>query len=323
MAFASVLPAFAPSILVAFIAASLPVFAYDWLPAPWPPGNYITGWQGLSELPDAQIINDWPVSGTNNVIVIRVSSSGLDPSEVTRAIITAGGKIRDHWDYWMDVKVDVEADSGNANTLYWDTNGWFNGHYAVGPNTDDKIGPFDVFDSVADYYFNETLYPKIGVTRHDAKIGWIVADPASYIWLVEDRPVAVANCEGIDDYKWGLSGNMPGYSTADFDDIGRQGIVSRFLERYVHYALGTADTGSGDNACQSRTQGSSHFERGQNYIAMLKAMQDGGMPTTQTLDFIEGISHNDIGMFNSTQLRQKMFKLNANDTSSLDTIPSR
>ncbi|THU91330.1 hypothetical protein K435DRAFT_674324, partial [Dendrothele bispora CBS 962.96] len=276
-------------------------------------------------------------------------SSGLDPSEVTRAIITAGGKIRDHWDCMMDLasrdpsfnpnttsilvpcffaQVDVEAGSGNANTLYWDTNGWFNGHYAVGPNTDDKIGSFDVFDSIADYYFNETLYPKMEslifvghsaagqlvhrhsvmrkVTRHDDKIGWIVANPASYIWLVEDRPVAVANCDGIDDYKWGLSGNMPGYSTADFDDIGRQGIVSRFLERYVHYALGTADTGSGDNACQSRTQGSSHFERGQNYIAMLKAMQDGGMPTTQTLDLIEGISHNDIGMFNSTQLRERV-----------------
>ncbi|THU82944.1 hypothetical protein K435DRAFT_807895 [Dendrothele bispora CBS 962.96] len=150
-------------------------------------------------------------------------------------------------------QVDVEAGSGNTNTLYWDTNGWFNGHYAslifVGHSAAGQL------------VHRHSVMCK--VTLHDDKIGWIV-----------------------------------GYR------------FSRFLERYVHYALGT-------------TQGSSHFERGQNYIAMLKVMQDGGMPTTQTLDsVIEGISHNAIGIFNSTQLRQRMFKLNANDTSSLDNVLS-
>jgi len=38
---------------------------------------------------------------------------------------------------------------------------------------------------------------------------------------------------------------------------------------------------------------------------MLEAMPD-GMPKTQTLDLIEGVSHQDVQMFNSTQLRQRV-----------------
>jgi len=56
---------------------------------------------------------------------------------------------------------------------------------------------------------------------------------------VEDRPVEVSDCDNIDDYKFGLSGNMPGYSTGNFNDVGRSGIVLRYLGRYIHYALGT------------------------------------------------------------------------------------
>jgi len=61
-------------------------------------------------------------------------------------------------------EIDINAGAGGANTLYWDTNGWFNGHYAQGPNADDQVSSFDVFDSLVDYYFNETMYPKMEVS---------------------------------------------------------------------------------------------------------------------------------------------------------------
>ncbi|KAF5364611.1 hypothetical protein D9758_005567 [Tetrapyrgos nigripes] len=129
------------------------------------------------------------------------------------------------------------------------------------------------------------------------------ANPGSYLWLVQDRPVQPqGECQGIDDYKYGLSGGkMPGYSTGDFKKNGRDGVVSRYLSRYVHYALGTADNGTGDTSCQAWTRGSTHLERGNNFISMLKNLPS-GMPTTHTIDMIEGVSHQNDQMFNSTQL---------------------
>jgi hypothetical protein len=52
-------------------------------------------------------------------------------------------------------------------------------------------------------------------------------------------------------------------------------------------------------------QGSTHLERGNNFVAMLQKLP-GGMPSTHTLDLIEGVSHQNDQMFNSTQLRQRV-----------------
>jgi len=45
--------------------------------------------------------------------------------------------------------------------------------------------------------------------------------------------------------------------------------------------------------------GTTHLERGQNFEKMLNGM--GGIPATQTIDYVEGVSHNSTGMFLSDQ----------------------
>jgi hypothetical protein len=49
-----------------------------------------------------------------------------------------------------------------------------------------------------------------------------------------------------------------------------------------------------------QTTGSTHLERGQNFIAMLEDM-DGGIPEKTTYDYIEGVSHDSTAMIYSDQ----------------------
>jgi len=83
------------------------------------------------------------------------------------------------------------------------------------------------------------------------------------------------------------------------------------------------DNGPGDTECQAlvctilfshpppflirclQTQGATHLQRGDNFVAMLKALPN-GMPSQHTINIIEGVSHQNEQMFNSTQLRQRV-----------------
>ena len=76
------------------------------------------------------------------------------------------------------------------------------------------------------------------VTDHDSNIRFWVANPGSILWLSEDRPAPNADCEGVDDFKYGLSNKIPAYSTADYNNLGREGIVARYFGRNVDYAWG-------------------------------------------------------------------------------------
>jgi hypothetical protein len=63
-------------------------------------------------------------------------------------------------------------------------------------------------------------------------------NPGSLLWLVEDRPVPDETCDGVDEYKYGLAGSFPGYCLGDVNDIGRDGVVDRYLTRNIHYGFG-------------------------------------------------------------------------------------
>jgi len=67
-----------------------------------------------------------------------------------------------------------------------------------------------------------------------------------------------------------------------------------YKKQFVHYQLGTADHGSGTSDCEAYIQGSSHYNRGRIYQAYLELI---GYPKTHTIDYIEGVGHNDSQMF--------------------------
>lgn len=350
-----------PSFLYTFTLASLPILvsAYDWIPDPTVPGSADGGWQQLPQLPGADLITDFNIPGTKAVFPVY-QSSGLDTSQVTRAIIVPAAEARDHWSYWItmqNIKMDfastdssvnpnvtsimspcflsqndISAGAGNSNQLFWKGGDWFSGDFADGPNQNDKISSFDVLDTLINHYTNASMYPNMQAvvlaghsaagqifqryaamripTVNDDRVNYIVANPGSYLWLVTDRPHQNDSCSDVnvyDKYKYGLTAGIPGYSTGDFKDTGRDGVVKRYQARNVHYALGTADDGPGDTGCEASTQGADHLERGNNFISMLGNMPN-GMPQSHTVDMIEGVSHQQDQMFNSSQLRDRLFK---------------
>ncbi|KAF5367929.1 hypothetical protein D9758_004345 [Tetrapyrgos nigripes] len=196
-----------------------------------------------------------------------------------------------------------------------------------------SISSFDVLDNIANHYMDKETYPNLQEiifvghsaaaqllqryaalrkpTDNDESIHFMIANPGTYLWLTSDRPVTVdsdnSSCSGIDDYKYGMSSSLVQYSNQDFAQIGRKGVVKRYRERNVHYAFGTADFGVGDYACQAMTQGATHLDRGMNFIMLLQSMV-GGVPTTHTVDWIDGIGHDFEGMMDNEATSTRLFR---------------
>ncbi|KIY72731.1 hypothetical protein CYLTODRAFT_388319 [Cylindrobasidium torrendii FP15055 ss-10] len=224
---------------------------------------------------------------------------------------------------------DVDAGAVSEGQLIWNDTTWISGHTNIGPDSlVDTVSSYDVVDRLVKHYQDTDAYPKLKTivvmghsagaqqtqryaamrvsTKGDDSIHYWVANPGSFLWLSEDRPVPDDSCEGVDSYKYGLTDNFPAYSLADATELGRDGIVDRYFGRTVNYASGLEDNGAGDTRCQAITQGSTHLERGQNFEASIKDLNDGSLPSTQTVDYIEGVSHDGDGMMTSAQGMEKV-----------------
>ncbi|THU90634.1 hypothetical protein K435DRAFT_255181 [Dendrothele bispora CBS 962.96] len=192
------------------------------------------------------------------------------------------------------------------------------------------ISSFDVLDDIVDHYMDKDTYPNLEEivftghsaagqffqryaalrksTDNDDKIHYIVGNPASYIWLTSDRPDTPNDtCHRLDSYKYGLDGGFMTYSEEDVANIGRAGVVGRYRKRNVHYSLGTADFGVSDETCRAMAQGSSHLDRGLNFIMLLESMVE-GMPSTHTVDWIDGVGHEADKMYDNPVTVDRLFR---------------
>ncbi|KIY68213.1 hypothetical protein CYLTODRAFT_453741 [Cylindrobasidium torrendii FP15055 ss-10] len=232
---------------------------------------------------------------------------------------------------------DQEAGAATDGVLTWGDTTWASGHYNKGPDSIEKYSSFTVMDKLVEYYMNRDIFPNLNTvviaghslgaqlsqhyaalrstTDNDDRLHFWIANPGSLLWLSKDRPAPNDACDGVDVYKYGLSSGFPGYAKGAARTLGREGIVSQYNSRNIHYAWGMDDDGKGDTRCQAVTQGSTHLERGQNFVAMLKDINGGDLPASATVDYVEGVSHYNEGMMNSDQGIDKLFKLNYNGPS--------
>jgi len=72
---------------------------------------------------------------------------------------------------------------------------------------------------------------------------------------------------------------------------------------------------------RTQTQGGTHLERGQNFVAMLEDM-DGGIPAQTTVDFIEGVSHDSTAMIYSAEGIDKVICKSTSCIPSVDSVCS-
>ncbi|KAK0209262.1 hypothetical protein DFS33DRAFT_520634 [Desarmillaria ectypa] len=232
-------------------------------------------------------------------------------------------------------EADLEAGAAKNGQLLWGKTTWVDGHRNVAPDSISDFSSFYVLDALVAYYMNTTVYPNLKAvvvgghsaggqmtqryaalrisTENDDRLHFWIANPASLCWLTPDRPVPNYECEGFDNYKYGLAANFPAYATANARVLARDGIVERYNGRKLSYAWGLKDNGPGDTRCQALMQGSTHLKRGRNFVSMLEDM--GGIPNLTTVDWVPNTSHNTEKMMASDAGIDKLFRYMGNNTS--------
>ncbi|KAL1757675.1 hypothetical protein FB107DRAFT_208632 [Schizophyllum commune] len=225
---------------------------------------------------------------------------------------------------------DIKAGAGTNTTLIFNGTTWMSGHTSIGPGSNTNVSSYDVVDDLLDYYLDKKRFPKLDKVvlaghsagaqfgqryaalrksrSHNARIAYWLANPGSLLWLTADRPLPDDNCTNVDRWKYGLTDGLPAYGAYAQKHYGRDGIVERYSSHYIHYAWGTADDGPGDTRCQAKTQGLTHYQRGLNFINMLQGLNGGKLPENQTVDWVEGVSHDGEGMTRSEQGMTRLFR---------------
>ncbi|HEY1428476.1 MAG TPA: alpha/beta hydrolase, partial [Candidatus Tumulicola sp.] len=127
------------------------------------------------------------------------------------------------------------------------------------------------------------------------RVHLIVANPSSYFYFDDWRPVPQKNCADFNQWRYGLAGAPP-YVT-----LSNASLQRRYAARRVTYLLGTADTNPNeddlDRSCGGEAQGPYRFARGKYYVEYVRTLFPAG--TNQDFAFVRGVPHDNRRMFTS------------------------
>jgi pimeloyl-ACP methyl ester carboxylesterase len=138
------------------------------------------------------------------------------------------------------------------------------------------------------------------------QVRYVVANPSSYAYFDERRPVAFshAGCPDFNRWKYGLA-DLPAYAE------GRTPaqLKESYAQRDIVYLLGQQDTDPNhpalDKRCEAKAQGTNRLARGRYYFEYLKRLYPQGM--SQQLIEVPGVGHDGDGMFNSPEGQKALF----------------
>ncbi len=217
--------------------------------------------------------------------------------------------------------IDVASHHLPPDILRWTLEGWEGGDPALAP---EPVGSFAVLDAILARLGDRRVFPNLkavvvaghsggaqvvqryaiagrgdaALTREGIDVSYVVANPSSYAYFDEGRPVPsiAAACPGFNDWKYGMD-RRPAYLAAPAPaDLERA-----YVARRVTYLLGTADTDPDhpalDKTCMAEAQGPYRLARGESYVATMKA-RDAGTPNHR-LRLVPGVGHDGDGMLTS------------------------
>jgi pimeloyl-ACP methyl ester carboxylesterase len=218
-------------------------------------------------------------------------------------------------------QVDIDAHQLPPDTLRWSGGGWESGAPARGPT---PTSSFDALDTILARLADRTLFPNLAVvvlaghsgggqvvqryaiaTRGEAALKragiatrYVVANPSSYAYFSEDRPVpaAAASCPRTNDWKYGMARRPPYLANRAPAEL-----EASYVARQVIYLLGTRDIDPNhrelDKTCMGEAQGPTRYWRGRAYADYMKARHPGTFNHV-VLD-VPGVAHNADKMLNS------------------------
>jgi len=135
-------------------------------------------------------------------------------------------------------------------------------------------------------------YAMLTKSRHAGKMAFWAGNPGTYTYLNSDRPQSHDNCGNYDAFPSGLGSGIPGYTSA-----GKDQVISDFLSRNVRIAQGLDDNGVSSEMCDTMAQGHNRLDRSAYYVKHLAKVNGGSFPDSFSLEYVEGVSHQNYPMF--------------------------
>lgn len=138
------------------------------------------------------------------------------------------------------------------------------------------------------------------------QLRFVIANPSSYAYFDERRPVAFnhAACPDFNRWKYGLA-DLPAYAEGQ---TAAQ-LQEKYLKREVVYLLGQKDIDPNhpalDKSCEAKAQGPYRLARGRFYFDYLKRLKPQAL--NQQLIEVPGVGHNEDGMFTSAEGQKALF----------------
>jgi pimeloyl-ACP methyl ester carboxylesterase len=231
---------------------------------------------------------------------------------------------------------DAAAFHLDPAVLRWHHERWEGGENATGPAA---ISSFDAIDAVLARLADRLLFPdlvqvvlaghsgggqilqryavvgrgEVALTRVGVRVRYVIANPSSYVYFSEDRPLSTTSfarytgsCKGFNHWKYGVQDAPPYVGQTSFADMEES-----YSRRDVVYLLGSADTDPHhpdlDVSCEGEAEGPQRFARGTAYFAYIKARHPEGF--SQRLWEVPGVAHDERGMFHSSCGMEALFDL--------------
>ena len=202
-----------------------------------------------------------------------------------------------------------------------------------------RVSPFDVLDKVIDHFLDRKQYPNLNTVvvsgfslgaqltqRYialrknalDARVNFGVSAPGSFMYLTEDRIDGAQKCDGYNDYKYGLGGQLPTYVSRNKVDTSQHAVLTRYFNATTYYLVGSQDEQKGDTSCQAKAQGKDHRDSVVNWVRKIlpklhadkydsAGLTKNGIPKNTFFTTIEGVSHEAYGVYLSNQGAQMLF----------------
>jgi pimeloyl-ACP methyl ester carboxylesterase len=220
---------------------------------------------------------------------------------------------------------DAHAHKLPPDVLRWHRAQWEAGEPATMPtNRPASISSYDAIDGILAHLSDRGLFPNLrmivlaghsgggqvvqryavvghqiaAVERAGIALSYVIANPSSYVYFDDYRPVpnAVRGCRKFDEWKYGLR-LAPSYVGSSSSTA----LEAAYISRRVTYLLGANDNDpSGpdiDKACAAEAQGSTRMLRGLNYFKYLQSRHKSGLE--HRLMLVIGVSHDARKMFTS------------------------
>jgi len=262
--------------------------------------------------------------------IITIHGSARNPETYLKSVVAVSKKLgREQSTLVVSPHFKIAGDTMISNELFFSYEGWWIGDQSLTPNS---VSSFEVIEKFINTLASPKLFPNlktIVITGHSAgghltqrlalgtqvdknlhgvELKFIVANPGTYAYLSNKRPVP--NLFGVfevpknpgcayNHYKYGLEKLNPYMLKSSKTEM-----ISNFIQRDVTYFLGEADTGEVEQTCEASLQGPHRFARGKNF----KAHVDEEYPQNiHQIIIVPNVGHTQYGMYTSSMGTELLF----------------